>query len=74
VEEVNGRDGIAQEEGGGGISKYEGRQGRGQGFDGSREDDFEGLDIIVNAAIRSPGLETESQYTQEIAIFSGTHN
>ena len=37
----------------------------------SREDKFEEPDIIIGVTVRFPGLEVESQYMQEIGIFSG---
>ena len=40
----------------------------------SREGEIEEPDIIIGATVRFPGLKMESQYMQEIGIFSGAHN
>ena len=42
--------------------------------DDSREDKFEEPDVVIGATVRFPGLKMESQYMQEIGIFSGAHN
>jgi len=40
----------------------------------SQEDDFEEPDITTDATVRFPVLKVKIQCTQEIEIFSGTHN
>ena len=56
------------------IHKNQRKAGEGQGVTVSWEDTFEELDAAVNAFIRFLELKTKSQYVQETAAFTRTHN